>query len=154
MYKNPFELFGLPISIYVHETTLNERYQEIMKDLHPDQFNGEDSFMKKSAEHVAAYASNAYHILKSPLKCADAAIQAKGWHLPTDETTKDSILLMEMMEFQDMARAGQDLRPFYQDALVQFEKSLQNDLETKTLAAYSRVKFLARLLGNIDAPSN
>lgn len=153
MHKNPFELFGLPISIYVHEATLNERYQEIMKDLHPDQFSGDDAFMKKSAEHVAAYTSNAYHILRSPLKCADAAIQAKGWNLP-DETTKNSILLIEMMEFQDMAQAGQDLRPFYHDALLQFEKSLQDDLETKTLAAYLRLKFLARLSGSIDAPAN
>ena len=154
MYKNPFELFGLPVSIYVHEATLNERYKEMMKDLHPDQFSGDDAFMKKSAEQVAAYTSQAYQVLRSPLKCADAAIQAKGWHLPTEETTTDSVLLMEMMEFQDMARAGQDLRPFYHDALVQFEKALQEGLETKALAAYSRLKFLARLSGNIDAPAN
>ncbi len=48
MYKNPFELFGLPITIYVHESTLNERYKEMMKDLHPDQFSGDDAFMKKA----------------------------------------------------------------------------------------------------------
>lgn len=154
MYKNPFEFFGLPISIYVHDVTLNERYQETMKSLHPDQFNGEDAFMKKSAEEIAAYASNAYQQLKSPLKCMDAAIEAKGWPLPTEATTKDSILLMEMMELQEMAQAGQDLRPFYHDALVQFEKALQEDLEIKALASYSRVKFLARLTGHIDASAN
>jgi len=153
MHKNPFELFGLPISIYVHESTLNERYKEMMKDLHPDQFSGDDAFMKKSAEQVAAYTSQAYQALRSPLKCADAAIQAKGWHLP-NETITDSILLMEVMEFQEMARMGQDLRPFYHDALVQFEKALQEDIETKTLTAYSKLKFLARLTGNIDAAAN
>jgi DnaJ-domain-containing protein 1 len=149
MYKNPFEFFGLTISIYVHDVTLNERYQETMKSLHPDQFSGEDAFMKKSAEQIAAYASNAYQTLKSPLKCMDAAIEAKGWPLPSEATTSDSILLMEMIELQDMAKSGQDLRPFYNDALVQFEKSLQEDLEIKALSSYSRVKFLARLLGYI-----
>lgn len=149
MHKNPFEFFGLPISIYVHETTLNERYQETMKNLHPDQFSGDDAFMKKSAEQIAAYASKAYQILKSPLKCIDAAIEAKDWKLPTDTTINDSVLLMEMMELQEMIKAGQDLRPFYNDALVQFEKALQEDLEIKALASYSRVKFLARLLGYI-----
>jgi len=149
MYKNPFEFFGLPISIYVHDVTLNERYQETMKSLHPDQFSGEDTFMKKSAEQIAAYAGNAYQTLKSPLKCMDAAIEAKGWPLLSETTTKDSILLMEMMELQEMAQAGQDLRPFYNDALVQFEKALQEDLEVKALSSHSRIKFLARLLGYI-----
>ena len=154
MYKNPFELFGLPISIYVHQATLDERYVEMMKDLHPDKFNGEDAFMKKSAEQISAYANEAYQILRSPLKCADTAIKAKGWKLPNEETTNDSILLIEMMELQDMAKSGHDLRPFYQDALVQFESALQEDAETKTLAAYARLKFLARLLGSIDATAN
>lgn len=154
MYKNPFELFGLPISIYVHGATLDQRYFEIMQDLHPDKFSGEDAFMKKSAEQIAAYANEAYQILKSPLTCVDAAIKAKSWALPIEETTKDSILLMEMMELQDLARSGQDLRPFYQDALVQFETALQDDIEAKALAAYTRLKFLARLLGTIDAPAN
>lgn len=149
MHTNPFEFFGLPISIYVHEATLNQRYQETMKGLHPDQFTGDDAFMKKSAEQIAAYASEAYQMLKSPIKCMDAAIKAKGWRLPSEATTNDSILLMEMMELQDMAKSGQDLRPFYNDALVQFEKALQEDIEAKTLASYSRVKFLARLLGHI-----
>jgi hypothetical protein len=53
-----------------------------------------------------------------------------------------------------MAKSGHDLRPFYQDALVQFESALQEDSETKTLAAYARLKFLARLLGSIDATAN
>jgi molecular chaperone HscB len=154
MHKNPFELFGLPISIYVHQATLNERYYEMMQDLHPDKFSGEDAFMKKSAEEVSAYANSAYHVLKSPLKCADAAITAKGWILPNHETTKDPILLMEIMELQDLARSGHDLKPFYQDALVQFESALQDNLEEKTLAAYSRLKFLARLLGNPDVITN
>ncbi len=146
MYKDPFTLFGLPISIYVHAATLDDRYKEMMQDLHPDKFSGEDAFMKKSAEQIAAYANEAYQILKSQLKCVDAAIKAKGWTLPGDETTSDSILLMEMMELQELARSRHDLRPFYQDALVQLEKSLQEDLEGKTLAAYTRLKFLARLI--------
>jgi len=154
MYKNPFELFGLPISIYVHQATLDERYLEMMRDLHPDKFIGEDAFMKKSAEQISAYANDAYQILRSPLNCADAAIKAKGWNLPNEETTNDSILLMEMMELQDMVKSGHDLRPFYQDALIQFESALQEDAETKTLAAYTRLKFLARLLGSIDAAAN
>ncbi len=147
MYKDPFTLFGLPISIYVHAATLDDRYKEMMQDLHPDRFSGEDAFMKKSAEQISAYANEAYQMLRSPLKCVDAAIKAKGWDLPVGETTSDSILLMEMMELQDLARSGHDLRPFYQDALVQFEKALQEDLEAKALAAYTRVKFLARLIG-------
>jgi hypothetical protein len=110
--------------------------------------------MKKSAEQIAAYANNAYHLLRSPLKCADAAIKAKGWNIPSEETTGDSILLMEMMELQDLAQSGHDLRPFYQDALVQFEAALQENLEHKTLAAYTRLKFLARLTGCIDALAN
>jgi DnaJ-domain-containing protein 1 len=148
MYKNPFELFGLPISAYVHEATLNQRYLEMMQDLHPDKFNGEDAFMKKSAEQIAAYANEAYQILKSPLTCIDAAIKAKNWTLPIEATTKDSILLIEMLELQELAQSGHDLRPFYQDALLQLEKALQDNLEEKTLEAYTRLKFLARLLGN------
>lgn len=154
MYKDPFTLFGLPISIYVHQATLNERYREMMQDLHPDKFIGEDAFMKKSAEEISAYANSAYHILKSPLKCADAAIIAKGWTLPNHETTKDPVLLMEIMEFQSLLRSGYDLKPFYQDALVQLESALQDNLEEKTLAAYSRLKFLARLLENSDVTTN
>jgi DnaJ-domain-containing protein 1 len=156
IHKDPFSLFGLPISLFVNESTLNERYQGILQDLHPDQFYGEDAFMKQSAEKLAAYANYAYQSLRSPLKCAEIAVNAKGWQVPgaNQQTTNDPVLLMEMMELQEMAKAGDDIRPFYQDSLLQLETALQEDQEAKALTAYSRLKFIARLLGYFDAVTN
>ena len=150
MHKDPFSLFGLPISLFVNESTLSERYQTMLRDLHPDQFYGEDAFMKKSAEQLAAYANQAYQNLRSPLKCAPEAIKAKGWQVPgaNQQTTSDPVLLMEMMELQEMVKAGDDIRPFYQDCLLQLEAALQENQEDAAKASYSRLKFIARLLGH------
>ena len=149
MHKDPFSLFGLPISLLMHIPTLNERYKELMKDLHPDNFNGEDAFMKRSSEQLSAYANQAYQNLQAPLNCAAETIKAKGWQVPgaNQQTTSDPILLMEMMELQEMNKNGEDIRPFYQDCLLQFEAALQENIEDKTISTYSRLKFLARLLG-------
>jgi hypothetical protein len=149
MHKDPFSLFGLPISLFVNESTLNERYQEMLQDLHPDQFSGEDAFMKQSAEQLAAYANQAYQNLRSPLKCAEEAIKAKGWQVPgaNQQTTRDPVLLMEMMELQEMTKAGEDIRSFYQDCLLQLETTLLEDKGNDAIVAYSRLKFIARLLG-------
>lgn len=148
MHKDPFSLFGLPISIFINESVLNERYRSLLKDLHPDQFFGEDAFMKQSAEQLAAHANHAYQHLKSPLKCAAEAIKAKGWQVPgTDQQTiADPVLLAEMMELQEMAKAGENIRLFYQDCLLQFESSLQANEKERALAAYARLSFIIRLL--------
>ena len=150
MHKDPFSLFGLPVSIFINEAILNERYQTILKDLHPDKFFGEDAFMKKSAEQLSAYANKAYNNLRSPLKCAEEAIKAKDWQVPgaNQQTTNDHELLMEMMELEEMTQKGIDIRPFYNDCMVQLELALQENIEANALASYARLKFIARLLGN------
>lgn len=148
MHKDPFSLFGLPISIFINESTLNERYQTMLQDLHPDKFSGEEAFMKQSAEQLSAYANKAYKNLRSPLKCAEEAIKAKGWQAPgaNQQTINDSKLLMEMMELQEIAQKGIDIRPFYNDCIVQLELALQENIEVKAIASYVRLKFIARLL--------
>jgi len=148
MHKDPFSLFGLPISIFINESVLNERYRAVLKDLHPDQFFGDDAFMKQSAEQLAAHANHAYQNLRSPLKCAAEAIKAKGWQVPgaDQQTIADPVLLAEMMELQEMAKAGEDIRPFYQDCLLQFESSLQTNKKEQALAVHARLSFIARLL--------
>lgn len=149
IHKDPFSLFGLPISIFINESILNERYQDMLQDLHPDKFSGEDAFMKQSAKQLSAYANKAYKHLKSPLKCAEEALKAKGWQVPgaNQRTTNDHELLMEMMELQEMAQKGADIRPFYSDCMVQLEQALQEDNEINAMVSYARLRFIARLLG-------
>lgn len=150
MHKDPFSLFGLPVSLFVHMPTLNERYQALMKDLHPDQFFGADAFMKQSAEHLVAYANQAYKNLQSPIKCAEEALKAKGWKIPDSDqpTTTDKVMLMEMMELQEMVQNGEDIRPFYQDCILNIETALLKGNQEQAEAAFTRLKFIARLLGN------
>lgn len=139
---NHFTLFNLEISVFINEAELNDRYQAILANLHPDNFVNDEKFMQASAEKLSAFANDAYQTLKDPFKRCVAAINAKGWQI--DETITDNEFLMEMMELQEMAEKGYDLKSFYNDAMVQLENSLQNNNSETALQAYNRLSFLKR----------
>lgn len=143
---NPFTFFNLDISIFINQAELQANYQRILESLHPDNYAQEDNFMRDSAAKLSSFANDAYQTLQDPIKKCLAAISAKGWRAPTDNTIQDVNLLQEMMELQEMAASGQSLQNFYDDALVQFENSLQTTSENNALQAFSRLSFLNRLL--------
>lgn len=139
---NPFTLFNLEITVFINEAELNDRYQAILANLHPDNFVNDEKFMQTSAEKLSAFANDAYQNLKDPFKRCVAAINAKGWQI--DETITDNEFLMEMMELQEMAAKGYNLQSFYDDSMVQLENSLQNNNSQSALQAYNRLSFLKR----------
>jgi molecular chaperone HscB len=139
---NPFEFFNLKITVFINEAELNDRYQAILENLHPDNFVNDEKFMQTSAEKLSAFANEAYQILKDPFKRCLAALNAKEW--PIDETVTDNDFLMEMMELQEMAEKDYNLKPFFDDALYKLENALQNNDKHKALEAYNRLSFLKR----------
>lgn len=141
---NPFDFFNLQVTVFINEAELNDRYQEIVTSLHPDNFANDEKFMQTSAEKLSAFANDAYQILKNPLTRCKTALHAKNWQ--TDETITDNEFLMEMMELQEMAANNETLQPFYDDALYKLESALQNNDKQKALDAYNRLSFLNRCI--------
>lgn len=106
--QNCFEVFGLPLQYNIDQNTLNNRHQELQKQLHPDKFVGHpDSLLSIK---VSAHINDAYSTLVSPLLRAIALLQQKGITLDLNQDKElPTNFLMEQMElYEEIDEAQQD----------------------------------------------
>lgn len=143
---NPFSLFGIPVSVFINRSDIDNKYQEILLQMHPDNFVSEDRFMKESAEKLSAIANEYYSILKDPLKRCKAAIAAKEWKSLDNNTINDVDFLTEMMDLQEIANSGESVKVYYDDAFSKLEIAIQNNDEINGLNAFNKISFLSRFV--------
>ncbi len=125
-----FTLLGLPPRFAIHMATLEERYFEIQRNVHPDRQIG-----KAEAERVAAIdhsmrANDAYETLKNPLTRAQHLLEIQGIFVNTEDDTQkpEPSLLMEMMELReqlaDAAHDGAALRGLVEDTKTAMQQCI------------------------------
>ncbi|MDR0250521.1 MAG: Fe-S protein assembly co-chaperone HscB [Burkholderiales bacterium] len=73
-----FDLFGLPRRYALDEAALNESYRALLARVHPDAATLSDASEKRKAIEDAAYANEAYRILKDPVRRGDYLLQYYG----------------------------------------------------------------------------
>src|SRR5579863_8538664 len=98
--QNCFEVFGLPIQYNVDQVLLNNRYQELQKQLHPDKFiNHPDSLL---SIRVSAHVNDACNTLNSPLLKSIALLEQNGIILDLNiDKELPADYLMEQMELYE-----------------------------------------------------
>ncbi|MDR0771002.1 MAG: Fe-S protein assembly co-chaperone HscB [Burkholderiales bacterium] len=98
-----FPLFGLPRRYALDETALNESYRALLARVHPDTVVLGDATAKRRAMEDAAYANDAYRILKDPVRRGDYLLQCCGEApLGTNETLPIEFL-SEQLEAREVA---------------------------------------------------
>lgn len=129
-----FEIFDLPVSFECDIDTLQQRYRELQKAVHPDKFvNASDQEKRISMQHTSRI-NEALNTLKNPVERALYLLKLKGLDINFDnETTMDAEFLMEQLELREsLANVGNTV-----GSLDELE-SMASDVKNKSSQLMSR----------------
>ncbi|MCC2625692.1 MAG: hscB [Burkholderiales bacterium] len=121
--QNCFEVFDLSLQYKVDHDALNNRYQQLQKQLHPDKYiNHPDSSL---SIRVSAHINDAYNTLNSPLLKAIALLEQYGviLDLNKDKELPISILMEQMELYEEIEEANHDI-----DRLNALAKKLSDNI--------------------------
>lgn len=76
--QDHFELLGLPVRFAVDTTTLETRYHELQREVHPDRFASASQAEQRVSMQLATRVNEAYQTLKSPLARAAYLLRLHG----------------------------------------------------------------------------
>lgn len=162
--QDPFELFGIAVGFQLDTALLSQRYLDLQKQYHPDNFATESTAQQLAAVQQAAQINEAYQILKNPIRRAEAILQL-NWTQPLnpEETVKDSeFLLQQLMLREDLeaAACGCDeaeisaLRDksetLRRQQLQAIEHAIQHSAWAELKQQIDRLKFIEKLLSEVE----
>ncbi|WP_373820031.1 Fe-S protein assembly co-chaperone HscB [Glaesserella sp.] len=163
--SNPFTLFDLPVQFQVDNAQLSERYLALQKSLHPDNFSASSAQEQRLAVQKSAEINDALHILKDPIKRAEAiiAIHTGEQQDIEQKSNRDMAFLMQQMEWRETlesietAKNEAELTAFTQEIeqqqkaiLQQIEQALNAQQWTDALAINDKLRFIKKLLVEIE----
>lgn len=109
-----FALLGLPPTMELDMATLERRYRDLQKQLHPDKFVDAAPSARRESLSRAVAVNDAYRVLRDEISRAETILSR---HQPEGgegrEREADPALLMEIMELREQlseAKAARDLR--------------------------------------------
>jgi molecular chaperone HscB len=107
---NYFDLFEVPVSYDVDLSSLQHRYRELQKRVHPDKYASGSSQERRVSMQQTSLINQALHTLKHPVERAVYLMQLKQPNFHMDnQTTMDAAFLMEQMEMREKLHAVRDL---------------------------------------------
>ena len=121
-----FELFSVPVSWNIDREAIEERYQQLQKQFHPDRFVTKCDVERRLAAQTSSLINDAYATLLSPLKRAQYLLKLKGFDIDEEnQTTSDLEFLTEQIALrEELANIEQLEAPL--EALNNFEGRLEN----------------------------
>ncbi len=156
-----FTLFGLPVSYAVDRATLDQRYRELQRLVHPDRFASAGDQGRRIALQQATRINEGYRVLKDNLARGRYLLELRGHHFDDERNThQDSAFLMEQIELREAladARDNQDpcvaLNVIVERIgvrLAALDTELgaalsQDDIPTSALTAIQRMQFFRKL---------
>jgi len=155
-----FSLFDLPVDFQVDLDTLSQRYREIQKQVHPDNYANSTESERLLAVHTAAEVNDAFETLKSPLARAEYMVMEHGFDVKHEQATiKDGMFLMQQMELReeleeiaDASDAETAFDDFYDDVkqlinqyTEQFQSQFNQQAYTDAAMAVRKLRFIYKL---------
>ena len=100
---NPFAIFDLPVTFNIDLGLLSNRYLELQKSLHPDNFVTADSATQHQAMQKALEINDALKVLRDPVQRAEAIIAIETGNAvdPEQRSTQDVAFLMQQLEWRE-----------------------------------------------------
>ena len=97
-----FELFELPVSFDLDLQDLSQRYRELQRVVHPDNFANASDRERRLSVEKAAIINDAYQILKSPLRRARYMLELQSVSFDDEkDMALDPAFLMEQIELRE-----------------------------------------------------
>lgn len=121
--NNYFSLFGLEIGFEQDLTRLKERYYQLQKQFHPDNYVSALPQEKMLVEKLAAKINDAYQTLKEPLKRAIYLLEIKGYPLAETQVAMDKAFLQAQFHLRE--RMGEATET------MSLKKEIQSEISAK-----------------------
>jgi len=97
----PYEALGLPVSFQVDPDLLEERYQQLTVELHPDFYATASKREQRQSELASALLNRAYETLRGAVSRANDLLPRLANGVALDERQLPPGFLMEMFELQE-----------------------------------------------------
>ena len=126
-----YALLGIPRSLNLSLDTLQQRFYELSRQLHPDRFMRKSEAERQAALETSSNLNDAYRTLKDPIKRAEYVLSQEGFEIG-EQRSKDvpPELLEEVFELnmalEEMRGGEESARP----QLEQAEKNFTSMLES------------------------
>ena len=158
-----FELFGMTPSFYIKQTELDDKHSTLQSMLHPDRHINTSDQQRRIAAQGSALTNEAYRTLSDSCLRAAYLLELKGVVLDSEnETTKDTVFLMEQMtlreSLQDSQGDVQALNTLQQlasekmtVAMDEFDQAYTAVNTESALAAIGKMRFIDKLKREIEA---
>src|SRR5512133_2023618 len=129
LQSNDFELFGLAPQFAQDRATVDARWKDLQRQVHPDKFAAQGASAQRVALQWSVRINEAYQRLKDPLKRAAYLCELRGAPIEAENNTAmPAEFLMEQMEWREAleeASAGSEL----DDLQLQLDRSRKQTLE-------------------------
>ncbi|WP_175282097.1 Fe-S protein assembly co-chaperone HscB [Candidatus Odyssella thessalonicensis] len=101
--SNAYEIFGLTPKFNIDLLDLEKRFRQGQQLVHPDRFVAKPAQERAAAAAQALKLTEAYNILRDPLKRAAEYLRAKGSSIPGEngQTVSHSTLLADVMQWRE-----------------------------------------------------
>ncbi|TVU50392.1 hypothetical protein EJB05_01762, partial [Eragrostis curvula] len=120
-----FQIFGLEREYNIKEHSLEGKYKDWQKKLHPDLVHTKSEKERGFAAEQSALVIDAYRTLSKPLSRALYLLKLEGVQVDEEKTINDPELLMEMMEIREAVNDATD-----SETLEKIQSQIKRKLET------------------------
>jgi molecular chaperone HscB len=163
--ENHFQIFGVPAQFEVDLPSLEARYRELQREVHPDRFAGASQAEQRVSMQLATRVNEAYQTLRSPLRRAEYLLSLQGVDPEFEtNTSMPAGFLADQMERRE--RLGEVAETGDWQKLIALTSSLSIDQDallgriarqldagdwTEAAATLRQLKFLEKFGEEIDA---
>jgi len=160
--SNDFELFNLPLTFKLNRQLLDERWKNLQRMAHPDNFSLQDTASQRIAMQYSVRINEAYQRLKLPLKRAAYLCELNGASIKAEENTRmPSDFLIQQMQwreqledadsFHEIGKLQQEVLAAKESAFARCETFLDVDKHWTNAAGEVRtLMFMERFEVDID----
>ncbi len=101
--QSHFELFALPVRYELDTSTLQDRYRELQRAAHPDNFAAGSDQERRIAMQHATQVNEAYEVLRNPVRRGFYVLELRGHVIEQEKsTTRDTAFLMQQIELREL----------------------------------------------------
>ncbi len=133
---NHFEVFNLPIAFDIDSPLLAQRYRELQRMVHPDNYAQASERERRLALQKSTQVNEAFQTLNNPLARGRYLLQLQGidTNEASDMAMDPEFLMMQMELREELATIKRQPQPV--EALNHFLKRLEQQMQhlTKTLS--------------------
>jgi len=163
--QNHFQIFGVPARFDVDLETLETRYRELQREVHPDRFARASQAEQRVSMQLATRVNEAYQTLKSPLTRAGYLLTLQGVDPEFETNTAmpaeflaDQMEKRELLEqavtvsdWQRVIALSSDLRLEQDTLLGRIERQLEAQGWNEASQTLRQLKFLEKFGEEIGA---